>query len=120
MYKRQGLDLAAAALQVDTIKAVFTAVAKSARVFAKEVKSWDGPREREASWVRAFAVERALQRIGTTRGVADGGIPTVIVLDDAHLAQEATLDAISAALVPGVGASSDTHYIPLGLSLIHI
>ena len=29
-----GLDLAAAALQVDTIKAVFTAVAKSARVFA--------------------------------------------------------------------------------------
>ena len=97
-------------------------------------RSWDGPREREASWVRAFAVERALQRIGTTRGVADGGIPTVIVLDDAHLAQEATLDAISAALVPGVGASSDTHYIPLGvaprqspimvlvagLSLIHI
>lgn len=111
-----GLDLAAAALQVDTIKAVFTAVAKSARVFAKEVKSWDGPREREASWVRAFAVERALQRIGTTRGVADGGIPTVIVLDDAHLAQEATLDAISAALVPGVGASSDTHYIPLGVA----
>jgi len=111
-----GLDVAAAAVQADTVKAVFTAAAKSARIFAKEVQSWDGPREREASWVRALAVERALQRLGATRGVANGGIPTVIVLDDAHLAQEATLDAISAALVPGVGASSDTHYIPLGVA----